>query len=414
MLPLELAARYVISRKRPMFMSLLGIVFGICFFVLTQAQTAGFEAFFIRTILGTNGSLLISDRLQNSGQLIERVTADGSREVVLNPEASIPYQDGIDQPEVVRAALSDFPEVIGISEVLKGHGVIKSIRNKSSVEIHGIRLKDHNQVSDLRKYTLIGTTDLFESDPMGVFLGSRIFQQLGVKVGDRVSLKGSYESIQLRVSGVFETGVSEIDKNRIYLHLNTARMVLGRPFGGSVFQVALQRPEIAPQVAGQLQSVLGHRVVSWQEREQVWLDVFKALRFSSAITVSTILLLSGLGIFNVFAIMVIEKKRDIAILRSIGFSQSEVASVFLWQGLIILVIGIVLGSLFGFLATYGVSVLPLRIRGIFSSDTFIVNWDMWHYVWAALISTFFVALATWVPARRASRIEPAKIIRETH
>jgi len=191
-------------------------------------------------------------------------------------------------------------------------------------------------------------------------------------------------------------------------------MVLGRPFGGSVFQVALQNPEIAPQIAGQLQSVLGHRVVSWQEREQVWLDVFKALRFSSAITVSTILLLSGLGIFNVFAIMVIEKKRDIAILRSIGFSQSEVASVFLWQGLIILVIGIALGSLFGFLATYGVSVLPLRIRGIFSSDTFIVNWDMWHYVWAALISTFFVALATWVPARRASMIEPAKIIRETH
>ena len=153
MLPLELAARYVISRKRPMFMSLLGIVFGICFFVLTQAQTAGFEAFFIRTILGTNGSLLISDRLQNNGKLIERLTVDGSRKVVLNPEASIPYQDGIDQPEVVRAALSDFPDVTGISEVLKGHGVIKSIRNKSSVEIHGIRLKDHSQVSDLRKYT---------------------------------------------------------------------------------------------------------------------------------------------------------------------------------------------------------------------------------------------------------------------
>ena len=112
--------------------------------------------------------------------------------------------------------------------------------------------------------------------------------------------------------------------------------------------------------------------------------------------------------------MVIEKRRDIAILRSIGFSQSEVASVFLWQGVIILVIGIVLGSVLGFLATYGVSILPLRIRGIFSSDTFMVNWDGSHYVWAALISSFFVALTVWVPARRASKIEPAKIIRETH
>ena len=138
-------------------------------------------------------------------------------------------------------------------------------------------------------------------------------------MGDRVSLNGQYESIQLRVSGVFETGVSEIDKNRIYLHLNTARRILGHRFGGSVFQLALQRPDDAPEIAVQLQSVLGHRVVSWQEREKVWLDVFRALRFSSAITVSTILLLSGLGIFNVFAIMVIEKRRDIAILRSIGF-----------------------------------------------------------------------------------------------
>ena len=135
-------------------------------FVLTQAQTAGFETFFIRTILGTNGSLLISDRLQNSGQLVERARADGSKEVVLNPEISSPYEDGINQPELVRAALTDFPDVIGISEVLKGYGLIKSIRNKRSVEVHGIRLKDHSQVSDLSKYTSIGATDLFGADPV--------------------------------------------------------------------------------------------------------------------------------------------------------------------------------------------------------------------------------------------------------
>ena len=87
-------------------------------------------------------------------------------------------------------------------------------------------------------------------------------------MGDRVSLNGQYESIQLRVSGVFETGVSEIDKNRIYLHLNTARRILGHRFGGSVFQLALQRPDDAPEIAVQLQSVLGHRVVSWQRERK--------------------------------------------------------------------------------------------------------------------------------------------------
>ena len=121
-------------------------------------------------------------------------------------------------------------------------------------------------------------------------------------------------------------------------------------------------PSKAPEIAAQIQETTGHRTVSWQEREQVWLDVFKALRVSSAITVSSILLLSGLGIFNVFAIMVIEKTRDIAILRSIGFKPSDASSIFLWQGVIILFFGIIVGVSLGILSTYGISQIPLRIK----------------------------------------------------
>ena len=140
---------------------------------------------------------------------------------------------------------------------------------------------------------------------------------------------------------------------------------------------------------------------------------FKALRVSSGITVSCILLLSGLGIFNVFAILVIEKTRDIAILRSIGFSRSDVSAIFLWQGAIVLTAGILLGSLVALIGTYLISIVPLRIRGIFSTDSFVVNWDVSHYIWASSIALIFVSIATWIPARRASHIEPAKIIRET-
>ena len=112
---------------------------------------------------------------------------------------------------------------------------------------------------------------------------------------------------------------------------------------------------------GAAQSVLNHRVVSWQERERVWLDVFQALRVSSAITVSCILLLSGLGMFNVFAILVIEKTRDI-VLRSMGFTQRDVSAIFLWQGTIVLSGGIVFGSVLAFGATYLISIIPLSIR----------------------------------------------------
>ena len=111
--------------------------------------------------------------------------------------------------------------------------------------------------------------------------------------------------------------------------------------------------------------------------------------------------------------MVIEKTRDIAILRSMGFTPRDVSAIFLWQGAIVLTAGIVIGSATGFIATYGISKIPLRIRGVFTADNFVVNWDVSHYLWAIIIATIFVSVASWIPARRAARVEPAKIIRET-
>ena len=394
-------------------MSLLGIVFGIGFFVVTQAQTSGFEVFFIRTILGTNGAIRVSDRFQDMEGTVSKVSRDGKESFVFRSRENARYVEGIEYPQIVKTALREFPEVSGISEIIEGTGILDSGSRKLAVQLHGLRIKDHIMVSELENQLLQGDIDSLDADRSGILVGSWIAERLSLSEGDRVTLVGGAENQQLRVAGVFETGVSQIDKTRIYLDLATARSFLGKPFGDSVFQVSIQDPDKASEIAAQMQMTLGHRVIGWQEREKVWLEVFKALRFSSAITVSSILLLSGLGMFNVFAIMVIEKNRDIAILRSIGFTPRDISAVFLWQGGIVLLGGIVLGSAAGVLATYGISSIPLRIRGIFSTDSFVVNWDVSHYLWAIAIATLFVGVASWIPARRAAKIEPAKIIRES-
>jgi len=394
-------------------MSLLGIVFGIAFFVVTQAQTSGFEVFFIRTILGTNGAIRVSDKFQDMDGTVSKVSYNGSESFLFSSRENARYIEGIEYPRLVREALREFPEVSGISEIIEGSAILDSGARKHTVQIHGLRIKDHIMVSELQNQLIQGSIDMLDTDRSGVLLGSSLAERLRLSQGDRVSLIGGAENQQLRVAGIFETGVSQIDKTRIYLDLSTARSFIGKPFGGSIFQVSIQAPEQALELAAQMQETLGHRVVGWQEREKVWLEVFKALRLSSAITVSSILLLSGLGMFNVFAIMVIEKNRDIAILRSIGFTPRDISAVFLWQGTIVLIGGIILGSLTGFLATYGISKIPLRIRGIFSTDSFVVNWDPSHYIWAIAIATVFVSVASWIPARRAAKIEPAKIIRES-
>ena len=394
-------------------MSLLGIVLGIAFFVITQAQTSGFEAFFIKTILGTNGAIRISDRFQDMHGTVRSSSKDGKTRFFFHSREGARYTEGIENSKLVKNALAQFPEISGISEVLEGAAILNGSSRSQTIQMHGIIPANHIMVSDLDKQIIRGKLSVFELDPMTILIGKRIAERLMLQVGDRINIQGGTGNIQLRVAGLFETGVSQIDKNRVYVHLSTAKAFLGKRFSGSIFQLSMFDPSKAPEIAAQIQETIGHRTVSWQEREQVWLDVFKALRVSSAITVSSILLLSGLGIFNVFAIMVIEKTRDIAILRSMGFKPSDASFIFLWQGGIVLFFGILLGVAIGILSTYGISQIPLRIRGIFSTDSFVVNWDIAHYFWAIIIAIVFVSIASWIPARRAARIEPAKIIRET-
>ena len=304
-------------------MSLLGIVLGIAFFIVTQAQTSGFEAFFIRTILGTNGAIHISDRFQDLTGMVSKTEKDGSVKFVFNSREDARYVEGVERPDLVREALREFPQPTGTSEILEGSAVIDSGSRKHSVQVHGIRIEDHILASNLENQIIRGKVSDFAVDENGCLVGNRVAERLRLQLGDRVVVQAGAESRQFRVVGIFETGVSQIDKKRIFLHHSATQSLFGRGLGRTIFQLSIQEPDDAVDLAHQMQLTLGHRVISWQEREKVWLDVFKALRISSALTVSSILLLSGLGIFNVFAIMVIEKNRDIAILRSMGFKPSD-------------------------------------------------------------------------------------------
>jgi lipoprotein-releasing system permease protein len=170
---------------------------------------------------------------------------------------------------------------------------------------------------------------------------------------------------------------------------------------------------LAEALARRMEANLGHAVAPWQRREKVWLDAFRVLRVSSALTVLTIVLVSALGMYNTLAMLVLEKTREIAILRSMGFTRRDIAAVFLWLGAIVLTLGSLAGAALGAALTLGVERLPLRVRGIFSTDHFVVEWDPLHYLAAFVCAAVVVMFASLLPARRAARLEPGDVIRGT-
>lgn len=414
---LRIALRFLTARKRSMLMSLAGIIFGVGFFIVTQAQTSGFEQFFIRTILGTNGALRIEDKIQDTifAMAAAGHNIDASKFEVPADRSARKYIEGVDDPALLTEALRKFRNVAGVSTVVEGSVIADSSFKNDSAKVYGIKLDDHLAVSDLAAQVMRGSGSLedFRNTPQGVLMGKVLADRLQLSVGDSLILQAGTEQRRYRVSAIYSTGVSDIDRVRIYLHIGEARSLLKKAAGASFIQVALFDRDRAPQDAVQMESVLRHSTKSWQEREESWLQAFKALQISAALTVSTIILISGLGMFNTLAMIVIEKTKEIAILRSMGYTRRDISRIFIWLGAIVLVIGTVGGWGLGAGVTYAVSKMPIRIRGIFSADSFQVSWNIWHYVVATITAAVVVMTAAVIPARRAARLEPGDIIRGT-
>lgn len=410
---LRIAFRFLTAKKRAMLMSLSCIVLGVGLFIVTQATTSGFEEFFIKTILGNDGAIRVEDRMQDTMRYREAGGPGGGTTFQIKQKEGRKYIEGIEEPKQIIKALRQFQNVRGVSEVLTGSAVLTSPFKSETVKLFGIDIDNHITVSELGKQIVQGEVNNFRAAAAGALIGKEVADRLQLGVGDSFILESAGQLRRYRVSAVFQTGVSDIDKTRIYLHLLEARSQLKKPTGATFIQVSVYDRDRADEDAVQMEEVLKHGVREWQRREKTWLETFRALRLSSAITVSMFSLIAGLAMFNTLAMIVMEKTKEIAILRSMGYTREDISQIFLWQATIVLAIGAVVGCLLGAGGTYAVSQIPLNITGIFRTNTFIVNWSPWHYVAAVLTAVAMVMVASLIPARRAARLEPGDIIRGT-
>ena len=407
---LRIAFRFLTAKKRAMFMSLSCTVLGVGLFIVTQATTSGFQSFFTKTILGINGAIRIEDRIQDT---MRSMAASGASDFYFAQREGVKYIEGIDEPQRIIDAVRDWPNVRGISAVVRGNVQVTSSFKTEDAQVFGINLDDHLRVSDLAEQISSGDLYTFRSSPAGVLIGRVLADRLQIQVGDSIAVTTKGEVRRLQVSAIYETGYREVDKTNVYLHMPAARSLLKKPSGATFLQLSVYDPDRAPLDAAKLEEVLRHGSKPWQEREKTWLAVFRALRISTGITVTVFTLIASLAMFNTLAMIVLEKTKDIAILRSMGYERRDITQIFLWQAGIVLTIGAALGALFGAVVTWLVGQVPLPINGIFKTDHFIVTWDASHYLAAITTAVVMVMIASLIPARRAARLEPGDIVRGT-
>ncbi len=407
----RIALRFLTAKKRAMVMSLSCIVLGVGLFIVTQAATSGFREFFIKTILGTNGAIMIQDRLQATMRSIEVSGYNSGVEIRLKEGQK--YIEGIDYPAILMEGVRSFHNVKGVSAVLRGTVTVRSSFREQSAQAYGIVIADHLNVSDLQAQIVQGSLSDFSAQPGGALVGRVIADKLQLDPGDSFEIENKGDIHHFKVSAIYQTGVNDIDSVRVYIQMDDARALFKKPTGASYLQVSLFDRNRAREDAAEMSNALSHKADAWQDREKSWLGVFRAFGVATAITVSVFTLIAGLAMFNTLAMIVLEKTKEIAILRSMGYSRKDISRIFLWQAAIVLGIGTVIGCALGAVITYAISQYPLPITGIFTTHKFLVQWSRWHYVEAIAVSVITVMVASLIPSRRAARLEPGDIIRGT-
>ncbi len=407
----RIALRFLTAKKRAMLMSLSCIILGVGLFIVTQAATSGFQEFFIKTILGTNGAIMIQDKVQNTMRSLTSGGYNSGYEI--RQKEGVKYIEGIEYPGLLTKGVASFRNVAGVSAVLHGTAIVRSSFREQTGQAYGINIEDHLKVSDLASQIVQGSLSDFRAEQGSALVGKVIADKLQLEVGETFEIENKGDIHHFRVAAIYQTGVDDIDSVRVYVKMDDARALFKKPTGATYLQVSLFNRDRAREDAAEMTNSLQYRADAWQDREKSWLGVFKAFGIATAITVSVFTLIAGLAMFNTLAMIVLEKTKEIAILRSMGYTREDISRIFLWQATIVLAIGTVIGCAVGAVITYAVSQYPLSITGIFTSHKFLVQWSLRHYFEAIACAVITVMIASLVPSRRAARLEPGDIIRGT-
>jgi len=267
-------------------------------------------------------------------------------------------------------------------------------------------------VTTLQEKMIEGSLDALTADTNGVVVGAGLAQKFHLALGSSISvISASGASHALRVVGLFRTGNASYDEGQIFVVLKRAQAVLERPNRINRFVIQLADATQARVVAAQIEAVSGYKSVSWIEASEDTLSLLLVRNIIMYSVVSAILVVASFGIYNTLSTIVMEKTRDIAILKSMGFHARDVRRIFLLEGLIIGCAGSVFGLLMGAGLMRILAGVALRPPGVSEVVHLPIWWGPEQFALAAAFALASCLAAAYLPAKRASRVHPVDILR---
>jgi lipoprotein-releasing system permease protein len=406
-----IALRQLWARKSLNCIAVLGVALGVVVLIAIHGILQGFQRKFLDNIQRISPHVTVLDKeLRPPGSLL-------ASRFALPFLATVSHQVPSDRPARIRRpnevmrALQALPEIAAASGSLVGSAVVAYGQQQYAVDLRGIEPQRQDGVTPLSPYLVSGEYRALTSGG-AVLLGVGVAERVGAKAGDYVTLGSPRgESLRLKVIGVFDCDIPQVNKARVYVTLRDAQRILGKPDTVGRIELRLSSPTRAQAVATRVESMFGYDAESWQEQNANYLSLFAQQNTIIGFVVGAILAVGGFGILAIQVMIVLEKTRDIAILRSVGFQRRDILGGFLLQGVIISLIGAALGELAGHYVLVALSHMRTRQEGLVKSETFLVYDDPRFYVYGVAFALVIGVLASLIPAYRGSRVEPVDVLR---
>jgi lipoprotein-releasing system permease protein len=414
----RLAWRHLTDRPRQAALTVAGVGLGVAVFIFTVAMMDGLVVFFTNRLIRVSPLLTVQPESLDvaRGRDVLRRAAAGEVLALSRP----PVPD--DRPTVrgaiaIAASLRSIAGVEGVSVAASTPIVLSFGTVSEPASFLGIDPTAEATVTGLPGAVVRGRWDGLDVRRDGAILGFQLADRLGAAVGDRLVATGETGvTRELEVVGILATGLGAYDEATVIVNLPVAQGLAGwgSDEGSEIRVRSAAVGDLAP-LRARLQVATGHVVETWEETNRASLQLFRTIGMTTYLLTGFVLVVAGLGIANKLTTIILDKERDIAILRASGFSRTAVRSVFLIEGVTLGAVGAAVGcavaaAVIAYFTAFPVRFKPREGSVLAYTELFLAN-DPRYYALIAGASVAIAALAALLAVRRAARVAPVEVLR---
>lgn len=376
---------------------LVGIAVGVAVIVFLIALITGLQDNIVQRTLGTQAHIKVEPP-QERNRVLPADT--GSVQLLLENKRAQRLRS-INNWQGVRDVLDTFPGVTAVSPMISGPAFARRGEALQSAVLVGIDPARYQRIIPIQKNVVAGRFRVGAGDAL---IGKQLASDLGMRVGDKLRLDGGQgREAVVNVAGIFELGVRELDARYVYLDMKQAQALLDLAGAATVIDLTVDDIFKAQAIAQRIARLTGLKAESWMDTNSQLMNALRSQSLSTQMISAFVALSVALGIASVLSVSVVQRTREIGILRAIGTRQSQMLRVFLIQGALF---GLG-GSLLGGAAGYGL----VGAFNTFGPGLFYIPLNPWLLAAATVLATVTGILSAAVPARRAASLDPVEAIR---